>query len=95
MTVLHPAQIRPRPPHPLVSLVVPVFNEQEAVPVFLARVAAQVSLADARLEILFVNDGSTDDTLGVLLGITALRPDGAPGESLAQFRQGSRDERRP
>jgi glycosyltransferase involved in cell wall biosynthesis len=75
MTMLHPAQIRPRPAHPLVSLVVPVFNEQEAVPVFLASVAARVILQDIRLEIIFVNDGSTDNTLGVLLGIAASRPD--------------------
>jgi glycosyltransferase involved in cell wall biosynthesis len=75
MTALHPAQIRPRPAHPLVSLVVPVFNEQEAIPVFLERVAAQVRLPDARLEILFVNDGSVDDTLGVLLRVAAARDD--------------------
>jgi glycosyltransferase involved in cell wall biosynthesis len=75
MTALHPAQIRARPAHPLVSLVVPVFNEQEAIPVFLERVAAQVRLPDARLEIIFVNDGSTDDTLGVLLRVADGRGD--------------------
>jgi glycosyltransferase involved in cell wall biosynthesis len=75
MTTLHPAQIRRRPENPLVSLVVPVFNEQEAVPVFLARVAAQVVLPGARLEIIFVNDGSTDGTLGVLLDVAAARAD--------------------
>jgi glycosyltransferase involved in cell wall biosynthesis len=75
MTMLHPAQIRPRPEHPLVSLVVPVFNEQAAVPVFLARVADAVHLPAARLEVIFVNDGSTDGTLGVVLDIAAVRPD--------------------
>jgi glycosyltransferase involved in cell wall biosynthesis len=75
MTTLHPAQVRPRPADPLVSLVVPVFNEQEAVPVFLERVAAEMQLPDARLEIIFVNDGSTDGTLGLLLGIASARPD--------------------
>ena len=74
MTTLHPAQIRPRPANPLVSLVVPVFNEQEAVPVFLARLATDVRLPGARIEVIFVNDGSTDATLPVLLDITAARP---------------------
>jgi glycosyltransferase involved in cell wall biosynthesis len=72
---LHPAQIRPRPAHPLVSLIVPVFNEQEAVPLFLAQLAARLHLPDARLEIIFVNDGSTDDTLGVVLSLAAARSD--------------------
>ncbi len=75
MTTLHPAQIRPRPANPLVSLVVPVFNEQEAVPVFLARLATDVRLPEARIEVIFVNDGSTDATLPVLLDITAARAD--------------------
>jgi glycosyltransferase involved in cell wall biosynthesis len=75
MTTLHPAQIRERPANPLVSLIVPVFNEQLAVPIFLERVAAGLCLPDARLEIIFVNDGSTDDTLGVLLGVSAARAD--------------------
>jgi glycosyltransferase involved in cell wall biosynthesis len=72
---LHPAQIRARPAHPLVSLVVPVFNEQDTVPLFLAQLEARLHLPDARLEIIFVNDGSTDDTLGVVLSIAATRPD--------------------
>jgi polyisoprenyl-phosphate glycosyltransferase len=75
MTALHPAQIRARPANPLVSLVVPVFNEQAAIPVFLARVAEQVRLPGARLEIVFVNDGSVDDTLGVLLRAAEGRDD--------------------
>ncbi len=75
MNQLHPAQIRPRPANPLVSLVVPVFNEQEAVPVFLSRLATDVHLPDARIEVIFVNDGSTDATLPVLLDITTARPD--------------------
>jgi glycosyltransferase involved in cell wall biosynthesis len=75
MTTLHPAQIRQRPGHPLVSLVVPVFNEQAAIPVFLARVAAAVHLPGARLEVIFINDGSTDGTLAAILEIATARPD--------------------
>lgn len=58
-----------RPENPLISLVVPVFNEAEAVPVFLAEIGA--ALAGLRLEIVFVNDGSNDATLAVLRQETA------------------------
>jgi glycosyltransferase involved in cell wall biosynthesis len=75
MTRLHPAQIRQRPAHPLVSLVVPVFNEQEAIPVFLARVDRDVRLPGARLEIIFVNDGSADETLSAVLAAASVRRD--------------------
>jgi len=53
-----------RPENPLISLVVPVFNEAEAIPVFLAE--TRKALAGLRLEIVFVNDGSADGTLAAL-----------------------------
>ena len=48
----------------LVSLIVPVFNEQEAIPVFYQKIVEiLMPLAPlTRFEILFVNDGSTDAT---------------------------------
>lgn len=50
------------------SLVVPVFNEEEAIPPFLQRVLAVFAdRTDLQLEIVFVNDGSTDGTLQILL----------------------------
>ncbi|HVY85946.1 MAG TPA: glycosyltransferase family 2 protein [Caulobacterales bacterium] len=61
-----PAQMRrKRPAPPLVSLVVPVFNEEDVIPVFLDRVRPLLS-SDAEWEILFINDGSRDRTLEVL-----------------------------
>lgn len=52
----------------LISLVVPVFNESEAISLFLARIE-EVFGAEAgiRIEIIFINDGSTDGTLDLLL----------------------------
>jgi len=50
------------------SLVVPVFNESETVSIFLDRVNSIFSkLNEVNLEIIFINDGSSDDTLARLL----------------------------
>lgn len=50
------------------SLVVPVFNEAETVSLFLNSVVAVFSeFADIKFEVIFVNDGSSDDTLTRLL----------------------------
>ncbi len=43
-----------------VSLVVPVFNEQDAIPVFYQKVKKELDEFD--VEIIFVNDGSKDNT---------------------------------
>lgn len=51
----------------LLSIVVPVFNEKEAVPLFIERVLAVLAKANLNFEILFVNDGSDDGTLTSLL----------------------------
>lgn len=58
------------PKKALLSLVVPVFNECEAIPFFLERinVLAREQLQNVNLELVFVNDGSRDETLNVLLG---------------------------
>ncbi len=53
----------PRPAHPLVSVVVPVFNEQACVRELVRRLAAVFGGLTADLEIIFVDDGSDDETL--------------------------------
>ncbi|HWA01665.1 MAG TPA: glycosyltransferase family 2 protein [Caulobacterales bacterium] len=69
-----PAQLRrKRPEPPLVSLVVPVFNEEDVIPVFLDRVRPLLN-ADAEWEILFINDGSRDRTLDVLFAAAEQDP---------------------
>lgn len=55
-----------RTARPLISLVVPVFNEEEAVGLFLAGVEEALPAKAFDLEIVFVNDGSRDATLSVL-----------------------------
>ena len=56
-----------RPADPLLSLVVPVFNEEESIGLFLDTVPALMERDGLRFEIVFVNDGSRDNTLGHLL----------------------------
>lgn len=48
------------------SIVVPAYNEQEVLPEFYRRLTAVVDALNADVELVFVNDGSTDDTLAVL-----------------------------
>jgi polyisoprenyl-phosphate glycosyltransferase len=56
-----------RPADPLVSLIVPVFNEEESIDLFLDTVPALMERDRLRFEIVFVNDGSRDNTLARLL----------------------------
>ncbi|MDE7434592.1 MAG: glycosyltransferase family 2 protein [Lachnospiraceae bacterium] len=46
-----------------ISLVIPCYNEQEALPIFYQEVTAVFSRLDYEYELIFVNDGSKDDTL--------------------------------
>lgn len=45
-----------------VSLIVPVFNEEQAIDLFYRAVRQELKLGDAEVEIVFINDGSTDGT---------------------------------
>lgn len=58
----------------LISIVVPCFNEQAAIPIFCKKIAEvsekMKSLAD--FEIIFVDDGSKDETLNVIKNLAAL-----------------------
>lgn len=54
--------MRERPSQPLVSVVVPVLNEQDCVGELVRRVREAIASTGARHEILFVDDGSRDAT---------------------------------
>jgi glycosyltransferase involved in cell wall biosynthesis len=55
---------------PLISIVVPVYNEEEVLTEFHNTVAKALSALAVDLEIVYINDGSSDNTLAV---INALR----------------------
>ena len=50
------------------SLIIPCFNEQEALPLFYDEVTRVLNTMQCAYEILFVNDGSRDETLSILKG---------------------------
>lgn len=53
----------------LLSVVVPVYNEQDVIRRFHRRLSSVLENAEVEAEILYVNDGSTDDTLEILLAL--------------------------
>ena len=70
VSAVPPADPRPATVHPrgtaddLISLVAPVFNEEETLPEFYRRVCA--ALEGLRFELLLVDDGSADATASIL-----------------------------
>lgn len=56
------------------SLVVPMYNEEDALPIFLARVIPIVEKITPDYEILCINDGSRDDTLAMLMAENGRNP---------------------
>ena len=51
---------------PLLSIVIPAYNEAESLPKLLQQLHAVIKTHAYRTEIIFVNDGSTDETRDVL-----------------------------
>jgi glycosyltransferase involved in cell wall biosynthesis len=61
-------KISAAPQRTLLSIIVPVFNEQEVIREFHGRLTTSLASAEVDdIEIQFVNDGSTDGTLAILL----------------------------
>lgn len=52
----------------MISVVVPIFNEQENLPVLRRRLAAALDQTQEAWEVVFVNDGSRDGSLELLRG---------------------------
>ena len=50
-----------------VSLIIPAYNEEEAIPYFLERIAPLLDAEPYAFEMIFIDDGSKDRTLEILL----------------------------
>jgi len=52
---------------PTISIVIPCFNEEESIPIFVARIrAVESDMPAVAFEYIFVDDGSKDNTLKIL-----------------------------
>ena len=51
----------------IVTLVVPVFNESDSIGLFLQSISKELSSIVSTLELIFIDDGSVDDTLEILV----------------------------
>src|SRR5437016_10812221 len=58
----------------MISVVVPIYNEEENIPAFHAAVSTVMEKTAEDWEIVFVNDGSRDTSLSLLLGIQQRDP---------------------
>lgn len=59
---------------PVVSIVVPIFNEEQILPALYTRLSGVMQTLGETYEILFVDDGSRDDSLGLLKRLGAADP---------------------
>ncbi len=55
----------------MITLIVPCYNEQESLPIFYREVTAVVQRMESEYELLFVDDGSKDQTLMILRELAA------------------------
>ena len=58
----------------LISCVIPVFNERDSLAPLLAEIAAVAKVLPAAVEVLVVDDGSTDDSWAVVCALAAADP---------------------
>lgn len=57
-----------------ISLVVPVFNEEDAIPIFYKAVREFEELKQHEVEIVFINDGSKDSTESIINALALADP---------------------
>src|SRR5262245_45074697 len=62
-------------PQPYISIVIPVYNEAETLPIMFARLIPVMDRYGKPYEVIFVNDGSRDHSQEVLRSLFNQRPD--------------------
>ena len=58
----------------MISIVIPVYNEEENLPVLLGKISAILPGIGGQAEILLVDDGSSDNSLAVMNGLKRIYP---------------------
>jgi glycosyltransferase involved in cell wall biosynthesis len=75
MNTVSPVMLRPAgAPRPALSVVVPAYNEQEVLEAFHARLVPVMDAIGLPWEVVFVNDGSRDRTLAIMLALQTADP---------------------
>src|ERR1041384_6433286 len=59
---------------PVLSIVAPAYNEEKNLPAFIAAIVPALEAIGETFEIIFVDDGSRDGTLGMLAAAASLDP---------------------
>jgi undecaprenyl-phosphate 4-deoxy-4-formamido-L-arabinose transferase len=59
---------------PILSVVIPIYNEEEVLPALFARLYPALDALKRRYEVLFINDGSRDGSVALLRAQFARRP---------------------
>ena len=54
---------------PSIDIIVPVFNEQDVIPLFEKRITQVMQSCDVQWRVLFIDDGSSDDSLAMMKSI--------------------------
>jgi glycosyltransferase involved in cell wall biosynthesis len=62
------------PPSPEFSLIIPCYNEEEVLPLLETRLLEVLPTVSADWEVVFVDDGSRDQTFALLLGLHSRNP---------------------
>ena len=70
-----PSRDRLRPVRPLISIVAPCYNEAETVDLFVDTIFKIVADEDFKVELIFVDDGSVDETREKLSALADQRPE--------------------
>ncbi len=78
---------------PIISVVVPMYNEAAIIGETHRRLIAVMATLDLSWEVVYVNDGSCDATLAIVDALRQTDQPPRPAQSVAQFRQGDRHHR--
>ena len=71
---LYPGKHEPSVSHPVFSVVIPIFNEEEVLPELHQRLTRAMEAMQASYELLFVNDGSRDGSIELLRNLASQDP---------------------